>query len=111
MIIYMISLKDKISIITGGSRGIGSAIAHLFARAGINVHIFDIDEARWQKWWLKNSGKTDSSLTFMYAMYLIINPWIQAFKAVRLNESGTESISSSTMQGLHISEQSNHHPA
>jgi 3-oxoacyl-[acyl-carrier protein] reductase len=33
----MISLKDKVSIITGGSRGIGAATAILFARAGSDI--------------------------------------------------------------------------
>ncbi|MBS0001113.1 MAG: SDR family NAD(P)-dependent oxidoreductase, partial [Cyclobacteriaceae bacterium] len=40
----MISLKNKISIITGGARGIGNAIAHMFSRLEATVHIFDIDE-------------------------------------------------------------------
>jgi 3-oxoacyl-[acyl-carrier protein] reductase len=33
----MISLKDKVSIITGGSRGIGAATAILFAQAGSDI--------------------------------------------------------------------------
>jgi NAD(P)-dependent dehydrogenase (short-subunit alcohol dehydrogenase family) len=40
----MISLKDKISVVTGGSRGIGNAIVRRFAMLGSTVHIFDIDE-------------------------------------------------------------------
>lgn len=35
----MISLKDKIAVITGGSRGIGAATARLFAKAGADVVI------------------------------------------------------------------------
>ncbi len=35
----MISLKNKVAIITGGSRGIGAATAVLFARAGADVVI------------------------------------------------------------------------
>lgn len=35
----MISLEQKVAIITGGSRGIGAATAELFARAGANVVI------------------------------------------------------------------------
>lgn len=40
----MFSLKDKISIITGGGSGIGKAIALLFGKQGSEVHILDIDE-------------------------------------------------------------------
>lgn len=35
----MITLKDKIAVITGGSRGIGAATARLFAKAGADVVI------------------------------------------------------------------------
>jgi 3-oxoacyl-[acyl-carrier protein] reductase len=42
----MISLKDKVSIITGGSRGIGRATAVMFARAGSHVLInYQADKA------------------------------------------------------------------
>src|SRR5499433_3728891 len=38
-------LKDKIALVTGSSRGIGAAIARLFARAGANVAIHGRDAA------------------------------------------------------------------
>src|SRR5262245_6658327 len=40
----MFSLKDKVSVITGGGSGIGKAIALLFGKQGSVVHIIDIDE-------------------------------------------------------------------
>jgi len=39
----MLSLKNKIAIITGGGSGIGRAIALLFAKQGAVVHILDLD--------------------------------------------------------------------
>ncbi|MEW5796060.1 MAG: SDR family NAD(P)-dependent oxidoreductase [Candidatus Zixiibacteriota bacterium] len=42
----MISLKDKVTLITGASRGIGAAIAVMFARANSHVVInYRVDEA------------------------------------------------------------------
>ena len=38
-------LKDKTAIITGGARGIGYAVAELFAREGANVCIWDVLDA------------------------------------------------------------------
>jgi NAD(P)-dependent dehydrogenase (short-subunit alcohol dehydrogenase family) len=40
----MFSLKNKITIITGGGSGIGKAIAKLFAKQGADVHILDFDK-------------------------------------------------------------------
>ncbi len=40
----MLSIKNKIAVVTGGSTGIGAATARLFARMGANVVILDINE-------------------------------------------------------------------
>jgi 2-keto-3-deoxy-L-fuconate dehydrogenase len=39
----MLSLKNKIAVITGGGSGIGKAISLLFAKQGAVVHILDLD--------------------------------------------------------------------
>jgi 2-keto-3-deoxy-L-fuconate dehydrogenase len=82
----MISLKDRVSIITGGSRGIGSAVAHLFARLGSIVHIFDIDEVngRMVVEKLRTSGFQSYFHLCDVSDYQSVD---SAFKAV-MNESG-----------------------
>jgi NAD(P)-dependent dehydrogenase (short-subunit alcohol dehydrogenase family) len=38
-----ISLREKVTVVTGGAKGIGAATAKLFERAGARVHVLDIE--------------------------------------------------------------------
>jgi len=40
----MISLKNRVAIITGGAKGIGEAISKIFNELGASVHVLDVDE-------------------------------------------------------------------
>jgi len=42
-------LKDKVSIITGGARGIGREIALLFAKEGSDIVLFDVNQEQLDK--------------------------------------------------------------
>jgi len=45
----MINLENKVAIVTGGSKGIGRAIARLFHELGAEVNVLDIDEISGRK--------------------------------------------------------------
>ena len=38
-----ISLREKVTVVTGGAKGIGAATAKLFERAGAKVHVLDVE--------------------------------------------------------------------
>src|SRR6266567_2739170 len=46
VIISCLSMKDRVTIITGASRGVGRATAHLFAQAGAQVVLFSRPPAK-----------------------------------------------------------------
>ncbi len=50
----MLSLKNKVAVVTGGGSGIGQAIATLFAKQEAFVHILDFDS--------EGSGKTEQEI-------------------------------------------------
>lgn len=59
---------NKVSIITGGARGIGAAIAHKLGTKGYSIVIADIDEnaGQYRLNYLKNSGIDAILLKLMY---------------------------------------------
>src|SRR5699024_2056336 len=81
-------LKDKVSIITGGSRGIGRAVAEMFGKEGSKIVIADINEelGKETEKELKESGldvtfvKTDVSDE--ESVINLINTTVETYKSI-----------------------------
>jgi 3-oxoacyl-[acyl-carrier protein] reductase len=71
-------LKDRVALVTGGARGIGRAIALLFAKEGANVVVADInlEEAE------KTSGEVEALGRKSLALKLDVTSFINAEEAV-----------------------------
>jgi len=59
----MINLEKKVAIVTGGSKGIGKAIARLFHELGAEVKVLDIDETSGRKT-VSEISTSNSGVTF-----------------------------------------------
>jgi NAD(P)-dependent dehydrogenase (short-subunit alcohol dehydrogenase family) len=59
----MITLKNKVAIITGGAKGIGKAIARVFHELGAEVHVLDVDETSGKET-VKEISKINNRISF-----------------------------------------------
>ncbi|MFA5361913.1 MAG: 3-oxoacyl-[acyl-carrier-protein] reductase [Candidatus Omnitrophota bacterium] len=67
-------LKDKVALVTGGARGIGRAIALLFAQEGADVAIWDVNE--------QESGKTCADIESLGRKSLALQVDVTNYKQV-----------------------------
>jgi len=82
----MISLKDKVAIVTGGAKGIGEAIVNIFFRLGAVVHILDQDETNGRQ--VVNKLKKNGNEASFHLCDVSDHPAVgQIFKSV-LKKSG-----------------------
>jgi 3-oxoacyl-[acyl-carrier protein] reductase len=70
----MMRLKDKVALVTGGARGIGRAIALLFAQEGADVVIWDVNE--------QESGKTRGDIEALGRKSLALQVDVTNYKQV-----------------------------
>ena len=73
-----IDFKDKVAVITGGSRGIGAAIAEAFYHNGANVALLDINNKECQE----RALAVDASVSHVIALQADVTDETQVQKAV-----------------------------
>ncbi len=77
----MLRLKDKIALITGAARGIGQAVAELFAKEGAIVIVSDINDELGEK----VASELNPKATYLHLDVGNEENWITVSKYIQKN--------------------------